>query len=52
MIRKTKRGYKLVSKKTGRNLSKEDLSYEEVQKRERQVEYFKHLGAYGTRAKG
>lgn len=41
MIKKTDKGYKVVSEK-GKNLSKNNLSYEEAVKRLAQVEYFKH----------
>lgn len=41
MIRKVKGGYRLVSKKTGRNLGTY-RSKKGAQKRERQVNYFKH----------
>ena len=41
MIRKTKSGYKVVSKK-GKNLSKPNLSKKQAEKRLKQVEYFKH----------
>lgn len=40
MIRKTKSGYKLVSKTTGRNLGTFKTKAEAV-KREKQVNYFK-----------
>lgn len=42
MIKKTKSGYEVVSKKTGRRLSKKNLSKKQAVKRLRQVEYFKH----------
>ena len=42
MIIKTKKGYKLVSKSTGRNLGEFKTRAQAV-KRERQVQYFKHL---------
>lgn len=41
MIKKTKRGFKVLSEK-GKNLSKDDLTKEEAVKRLREVEYFKH----------
>ena len=41
MIRKTSKGYKVISEE-GKNLSGEDLSLEEAKKRLRQIEYFKH----------
>ena len=41
MIRKTKRGYVVKSKK-GKNLSKRNLSKSQAKKRLRQIEYFKH----------
>lgn len=43
MIRKTKSGYKLVSKKTGRNLGTA-RSRAGILRRERQVEFFKRKG--------
>lgn len=43
-IRKTSSGYQLVSKKTGKPLSKPNISKAAAQKRERQVEYFKRQG--------
>lgn len=43
MIKKVKSGYRLVSKKTGRNLGTYP-SKEGAMKRERQVQYFKHMG--------
>ena len=42
MIKKTKRGWKVLSKE-GKNLSKNDLSKEEAEKRLKQVEMFKHI---------
>lgn len=42
MIKKTKSGYKVVSKK-GKPLSKTNLTKTEAEKRLKQVEYFKHL---------
>lgn len=41
MIKKTKKGYKVVSEK-GKNLSKPNLSKDAALKRLIQVEYFKH----------
>ncbi|HEX9232458.1 MAG TPA: hypothetical protein VF849_00125 [Blattabacteriaceae bacterium] len=41
MIIKTKRGFKVVSKE-GKNLSKDNLTKEEAEKRLRQVEFFKY----------
>lgn len=41
MIRKTKSGYKVVSK-TGKNLGGPYASRKTAEKRLRQVEYFKH----------
>jgi hypothetical protein len=41
IIKKTKSGYKLLSKKTGRNLGTAK-SLKGIKKRERQVQYFKH----------
>jgi hypothetical protein len=41
MIKKTKEGYVLYSKKSGKRLSKPG-SLEAARKRERQVQYFKH----------
>ena len=43
MIRKVKGGYRLVSKKTGKNLGTYRTKAEAM-KRERQVQYFKHGG--------
>jgi len=42
MIRKTKSGYKVVSKDGKKNLSKSNLSHKQAEKRIQQVEYFKH----------
>jgi hypothetical protein len=42
MIKKIKGGYKLVSKTTGRNLGTAKTK-EGIIKREKQVNYFKHL---------
>lgn len=41
MIKKTKSGYKVVSK-SGKNLSKPNLSKKKAIKRLKQVEYFKN----------
>lgn len=41
MIKKTKKGYKVVSEK-GKALSKDDLTKKEAEKRLKQIEYFKH----------
>ena len=35
-------GYELRSKKTGRRLSKKNLTKAQIDKRERQINYFKH----------
>ena len=43
MIRKVKGGYRLVSKKTGRNLGT-FRTKAEARQRERQVQFFKHRG--------
>jgi len=43
MIRKTAQGYKVVSK-SGKNMSKPNLTKKEAEKRLQQVEYFKHKG--------
>ncbi|GIW57168.1 MAG: hypothetical protein KatS3mg083_113 [Candidatus Dojkabacteria bacterium] len=42
MIRKTSKGYKVVSETTGRNLGGPYKSIEQAKKRLKQVEYFKH----------
>lgn len=42
MIKKTKNGYKLISKTTGRNLGTAK-TISGIKKREKQVNYFKHL---------
>ena len=42
MIKKTSRGYKMVSEKTGRNLGDPYKSRAAAQKRLRQVAFFKH----------
>lgn len=47
MIRKTSKGYKVVSE-SGKNLSKPNLTKAGAEKRLREVEYFKHRG--GKRA--
>lgn len=44
MIRKVKGGYKLTSKKTGRNLGTAK-TMAGIKKREAQVEMFKHMAA-------
>jgi len=44
MIKKTKEGYKLVSKTTGRNLGTSKTK-EGIEKREKQVNYFKYLAS-------
>ena len=41
MIKKTKSGYKIVSKKTGKSLSKNIPTKKAAVKRLRQIEYFK-----------
>lgn len=46
-IRKVQGGYRLVSKKTGRNLGTYD-TIEGAKKRERQVQYFKHMNEDGA----
>ena len=46
MIRKVKGGYVLVSKTTGRRLSKVTKSRESLKKREKQVQYFKNNAKY------
>lgn len=43
MIKKKKRGYEVVAKKSGRNLGGPYRSKKQALKRLRQVEYFKHL---------
>jgi len=45
MIVKRKAGYYVLSEKTRRNLGGPYETREEAEKRLRQVEYFKHLGA-------
>jgi hypothetical protein len=42
MIQKTSKGY-IVKSKTGKNLSKPNLTKKAAVKRMRQVEWFKHL---------
>lgn len=42
MIKKTGKGYEVVSEKTGKPLSKKTLTKPEAAKRLAQVEYFKH----------
>jgi len=42
MIKKTTKGYKVVSKKTGRNLGGPYSSKAAAKKRIQEVEYFKH----------
>lgn len=44
MIRKTSRGYFVVSKKTGRNLGGPYRTKAAAKRRLRQVEFFKRLG--------
>lgn len=41
-IKKTSKGYEVVSEKTGKALSKKTLSKKAAVKRLQQVEYFKH----------
>lgn len=43
MIKKTSRGYKVLSEKTGKNLGGPYKSRAAAEKRLRQVEFFKHL---------
>jgi len=45
VIVKRKAGYFVISEKTRRNLGGPYKNKEEAEKRLRQVEYFKHLGA-------
>lgn len=45
MIVKRKTGYFVLSEKTRKNLGGPYKTKEEAEKRLRQVEYFKHLGA-------
>lgn len=47
-IVKVKGGYRLVSKKTGKNLGTYP-SKSGAEKRERQVQYFKHMGEEGIK---
>ena len=42
MIKKTNKGYEIVSENGGKKLSKPNLSYNKALYRLRQVEYFKH----------
>lgn len=42
MIRKTSKGYQVVSEKDGKPLSRPNLTKEEAIKRLQQIEYFKH----------
>jgi hypothetical protein len=42
MIKKTSKGYKVVSEKSGKNLGGPYKSKEQAVKRLQQVEYFKH----------
>ena len=44
MIKKVSGGYKVVSKKTGKNLGGPYKTKEEAKTRLRQVEFFKHRG--------
>lgn len=48
MIKKTSKGYKLVSRKTGKNLGTAKTKAG-ILKRERQVEYFKHKNKKGKK---
>ena len=41
-IKKTSKGYKVVSEKSGKNLSKDTLSKGQAVKRLQQIEYFKN----------
>lgn len=43
-IKKTSKGYKVVSEKSGKNLGGPYKSVAQAKKRLRQVEYFKHKG--------
>lgn len=43
-IKRSGKGFVLVSKKTGKPLSKKGISKKAALKRERQVEFFKHKG--------
>jgi hypothetical protein len=53
MIKKTKGGYALFSKTTGRKLSKvyKSKNSPSLKKRERQVEYFKHISKRSRKSK-
>lgn len=51
MIVKSGSGYVLKSRKTGKPLSKKGISKGAAEKRERQVEYFKHMGHGNTRSR-
>ena len=42
MIKKTKHGFQLVSKTTGKPLTKTNITKKEAVKREKQINYFKH----------
>lgn len=42
MIKKTSKGYKVVSKK-GKNLSRSNMTIEEAKTRMKEVETFKHI---------
>ena len=42
MIKKTSKGYVVVSENGGKRLSKPNLSHAAAEKRLKQVEYFKH----------
>lgn len=41
MIRKTAKGYQVVSEKTGKPLSADNLSHAEAEHRLQQIEYYK-----------
>lgn len=41
MIKKTKRGYQVVSE-SGKKMSRDDLTKREAEERLREIEYFKH----------
>lgn len=43
-IKKTKKGYEVVSEKNGKRLSKPNLTHEQAKRRLRQIEYFKQRG--------
>lgn len=49
MIRKTSKGYQVVSESKGKALSKPNLSKKAAVKRLREVEYFKHNPGKGGR---